>query len=339
MPWIALLFCLCLSLLNAAPEKTVVRVGHFATITHAQGLAGHYYTRQQKGWFEKRLGPDVEVQWYTYNAGPSAMEAIFADSIDLTYVGPSPTINAYIRSKGKEIRIVCGSCSGGAALIVQPDGIIETNADFKGKKVGTPQLGNTQDIAARSWLRSLGLEVTLTDGDVQVIPTPDAEQLVLFKNKDLDAVWTIEPWVSQLILQANGKLYLEESELWPQGRYVTTHLVSSTKFLDNHSDLVKKWIAAHIELTEWMNRHPEESIQVVANELKEEMKREFPLDILKRAWGHIQLTYDPIRLSLFQYAEKAYQVGLVRKKPNLAHIYDLALLKDVLEEKKLPEVQ
>src|SRR3954469_4492114 len=169
---------------SSAAPKTVIRAGHFPNITHVQGVIAHGLSRQGKGWFEKYLGPDVEVQWFTYNAGPSAMEAILAKSLDLTYVGPNPAINAHLKSRGADIRIVAGACSGGAALVVNQQRI-QKDADFKGKKVGTPQLGNTQDVAARAWLQSKKFRVTLTGGDVQVIPTANPDQLLLFQKKDL----------------------------------------------------------------------------------------------------------------------------------------------------------
>src|ERR1700737_172216 len=139
---------------SATSDKTVIRVGHFPNITHAQGLIAHNLSRQGKGWFEARLGPGVEIQWFTYNAGPSAMEAIFAKSIELTYVGPGPALNAYAKSKGEEIRIIAGAANGGAALVVQPEANLKAPADFKGKKIATPQLGNTQDISCRAWLKN-----------------------------------------------------------------------------------------------------------------------------------------------------------------------------------------
>src|SRR5687767_9282100 len=170
-----------------AQQKTVIRVGHFPNITHAQGVIGHLLTSQKKGWFEQRLGPNVEVQWFVYNAGPTAMEALLAKSIDITYVGPNPAVNAHLKTRGQDIRIVAGACSGGAALVVQP-GVIQKDADFKGKKVGTPQLGNTQDVAARAWLQSKKFRVTMTGGDVQVVPTSNPDQLLLFQKKDLAGV-------------------------------------------------------------------------------------------------------------------------------------------------------
>jgi NitT/TauT family transport system substrate-binding protein len=154
-----------------AGQKTVIRVGHFPNITHAQGLVAHNLSRQGKGWFEVRLGPGVEIQWFVYNAGPSAMEAIFARSLDLTYVGPGPALNAYAKSQGEEIRIIAGAANGGAALLIQPDSNLNSSSDFRGKKIATPQLGNTQDISCRAWLASGGLKITQIGGDAQVLPT------------------------------------------------------------------------------------------------------------------------------------------------------------------------
>ena len=153
-----------------AQEKTTIRFGHFPNITHAQGVIAHALSRQGKGWFEKRLGPNVEIQWFTYNAGPSAMEAIFAGSLDVTYVGPGPALNAYLKSNGEEIRVISGAANGGAALVVKADSPIKTPADFRGKKIATPQLGNTQDISCRAWLKAHGFKVTQTGGDVMRDP-------------------------------------------------------------------------------------------------------------------------------------------------------------------------
>lgn len=340
--WVGLTGFACVALVTAqAEEKIVLRVGHFPNITHAQAVVAHGLSRQGKGWFEERLGPDVEIRWFVYNAGPTAMEAILAKTIDFTYVGPNPAINAHVKSRGEEIRIVAGSCSGGAALVVQPDGRIKTDADFKGRKVGTPQFGNTQDVAARAWLRSKGFRVTMTGGDVLVIPTANPDQLTLFQKGDLDAVWTVEPWVSRLVLEGNAKVYLEESALWTNtgGRFVTTHLVSSVRFLNQHPELLKKWIAAHVELTDWIKQHPDDAKQIFNEEMKAEITRPLPEKLLDSAWGRIELTCDPVRASLLKSAEDAYRVGFVREKPDLSRIYDLRLLNEVLREKKQPEVQ
>jgi len=323
-----------------AHEKIVVRVGHFPNITHAQALIGHALSRQGNGWFEQRLGTNVQVQWFVYNAGPSAMEAIFAGSLDLTYVGPNPAINAYMRARGKEVRIVAGACSGGAALVVAPDGRIKTDADFRGKRIGTPQLGNTQDVAARAWLQSKGYRVTLTGGDVLVVPTANPDQLTLFRSGALDAVWTVEPWVTRLVLEAGAQVYLEEKSLWPQtgGRYVTTHLVSRVRFANEQSGVLKRWLAAHVELTQWIGEHSAEAKKLLNDEIKAEIGHALPEQVLARAWEKIELTWDPVRESLFKCAEDAYRIGFLKNKPELAGIYDLQLLNEVLAEKNLPQV-
>ncbi len=172
---------LLLSSCAVSLAQTVLRVGHFPNVTHAQGLVAHAFSRQGKGWFEQRLGPDVTIQWFVYNAGPSAIEAILAKSIDLTYVGPNPAINAYAKSRGEEVRIIAGAANGGSALVVQGDSALTMPANFRGKRIATPQLGNTQDVAARSWLVSGGLRITQMGGDAQVVPTANPDQLLLFK--------------------------------------------------------------------------------------------------------------------------------------------------------------
>lgn len=310
--------------------SSVIRVGHFPNVTHAQAVIAHGLSQQGKGWFEERLGPNVKIEWFAFNAGPTAMEAIFANSLDITYVGPNPAINAHLKSGGREIRIVAGACSGGAALVVQFDGRIKADTDFRGKKLATPQFGNTQDVAARAWLESKGHRVTMTGGDVQVVPTANPDQLALFQQGDLDAVWTVEPWVSRLVLEAKGKVYLDESSLWPDGRYVTTHLVSSVRFLRDRPDLLRKWIAAHVELTQWINDHPAEAKRILNDEMRALTGRALPSDVLDSAWQRLALTYDPVRASLLKSAEDAHRIGFLPAKPDLSQIYDLSILNEVL---------
>src|SRR5713226_7219654 len=179
------LLSISLALATAAPRRaeTKGRGGHFGNVTHVQGLVAHALSRQGKGWFEERIGPGTKIEWFVYNAGPSAMEAIFAKSIELTYVGPGPALNAYTKSNGDEIRLIGGAANGGAALVVQSDQNLKTPGDFRGKKIATPQLGNTQDISCRAWLVAGGLKITQLGGDAKVIPTQNPDQLALFRGK------------------------------------------------------------------------------------------------------------------------------------------------------------
>jgi NitT/TauT family transport system substrate-binding protein len=270
----------------SAQEKTVIRFGHFPNITHAQGVIAHALSRQGKGWFEQRLGPNVEIQWFTYNAGPSAMEAVFAGSLDATYVGQGPALNAHFKSNGEEIRVISGAANAGAALVVKADSPIKTAADFRGKKIATPQLGNTQDISCRAWLKAQGFSVTQTGGDVIVLPTNNPDQLALLQNGGVDAVWTVEPWVTRLEREANARVFLEDKEI------ITTWLVSSAKFLKNQRDLVKKIAAANTELTDWIQKNPDEAQKLLIAELKEETKADFAPDAVAQAWKRIKFTTD-----------------------------------------------
>ena len=294
-----------------ALAQTVVRIGHFPNVTHVQALVAHHLSRQGRGWFEERLGPGVKIEWYVYNAGPSAMEAIFAHSIDVTYVGPSPAINAFAKSNGEEIRIVSGAANGGAALVIQPDSGIKTCADFRGKRIATPQLGNTQDVACRAWLGAQGLKITQLGGDAMVLPTPNPDQLSLFIQKKLDAVWTVEPWVSRLERDAGGKVFLEEKDA------ITTVLVSSVKFQKEQNALLRKLVLAHRELTEWIKAHPEEAQKMVVEELFDEMKSKVAPELIASSWKRIELTNDVSVESLDTYVTNALKAGFLRKKPDM----------------------
>ena len=270
----------------ARAEEITLRVGHFPNVTHVQALVARDFERQNKSWFAPRLGPGVKIEWCVYNAGPSAMEALFTNAIDLTYVGPSPALNAYVRSRGDEVRVVAGAVNGGSALVVQPDSGLKTPADFRGKRIATPQFGNTQDVAARAWLTAGGLRVTQTGGDAQVIPTENPDQLALFKSRQLDAVWTVEPWVSRLQLEAGGQILVDDKDA------VTTVLVSGAKFLREHRDLVTRFVAAHRELTDWINQHPAEAQSMVRDELSAILHAELPSELTSRAFGRMRVTSD-----------------------------------------------
>jgi NitT/TauT family transport system substrate-binding protein len=296
--------------------QTVVRVGHFPNITHIQGLVAHGLSRQGKGWFESRLGAGTKIEWLVFNAGPSAMEAIFAKSIDFTYVGPSPAINAYARSNGEEVRILAGAVEGGAALVVQPDGNLKTPADFKGKKIATPQLGNTQDVSARSWLVAGGLKITQTGGDAQVIPTNNPDQLLLFKQKQLDAVWTVEPWVSLLESEAGGQVLVDERDA------ITTLLVTRADLLSSQRELAKKFTAAHRELTDWIAKNPEEAQRIARDELVAETRANVSAELIARTMKRIVLKKDVSREALDKMLKNAQAVGFLRNVPDMAKLVE-----------------
>jgi NitT/TauT family transport system substrate-binding protein len=209
---------------------------------------------------------------------------MFAGSLDLTYVGQGPALNAHFKSNGEEIRVIAGAANAGAALVVKSDSLIKTAADFRGKKIATPQLGNTQDISCRAWLKAQGFKVTQTGGDVTVLPTANPDQLPLFQNGGVDAVWTVEPWVTRLEREAKARVFLEDKDV------ITTWLVSSAKFLGSHRDLAKKIVAANAELTDWIQKNPDEAQKLLIDELAAETKTTFAPDAVSPAWKRIKFT-------------------------------------------------
>ena len=307
-------------------QTTVIRVGAFPNITHAQPMIG-----KANGWFEKAMGSNVKIEWQSFNAGPSAIEALFAGAIDMTYVGPNPAINGYVRSNGEALRIIAGATSGGAALVVRGDSGINKAEDFRGKRIASPQIGNTQDVALRAWLKSQGLKTRDKGGDVTVMPIANPDQLTLFLKKEIDAAWAPEPWASRLVRDAGGRIFLDERTLWPGGQFLTTELVVSTKFLQSHPDLVKIWLQAHVELTDWINGHPADAKSILNQQIQKETGKALAAPVLDDSFSRLQVTYDPLREQLLRAAQLAYDAGFLgRQMPDLSRIYDLTLLNQVL---------
>ena len=313
----------------------ILRIGYFPNINHAQAVIG-----LGNGTFQKDLGDNVEVKTFIFNAGPSAMEALFAKQVDVTYVGPNPAINGYVVSQGKDLRIISGASSGGAVFVVRNDSGIQSTKDFANKKFASPQLGNTQDVALRKYLLDNGYKTKENGGNVEVVPAKNADILTLMLKKDIDGAWVPEPWGERLIKEANARLFLDERDRWPpNGQFVTGHIVARTDYLQNNPDVIKKLLAAHVDETEWINSHKEEAIKAFNVELKKLTGQAIPEDQLRASLARLELTYDPIKLSLFQSANSAFDIGFLGKtRPDLSGIYDLKLLDEVLSEKGLPTI-
>jgi sulfonate transport system substrate-binding protein len=332
---LALILLVAASAIYAQQKPTVIRVGYFPNITHAQALVG-----RANGQFEKSLGAGVRIEWKAFNAGPSAIEALFANAIDLTYVGPNPTVTGYVRSQGEAVRVIAGAASGGASLVVRQGAGIQNASDFHGKRVATPQLGNTQDVALRAWMRANGLKPREKGGDVQVIPIANPDQLTLFLKGQLDAAWAPEPWAARLVHEGGGRIFIDERDLWPNREFVITNIIVSPKFLREHPDVVKAFLRAHVELTEWINKNPAQAKRIVNQQLQKETGKPLAPEVLEDAFSRMQATYDPIRSSLLKSTQQAFDEGFLgRTSPDLSGLYDLTLLNEVLREKKARPVQ
>lgn len=308
-----------------------VRIGYFANITHAQALVG-----KANGTFEKSSSEKIE--WKVFNAGPTAMEALLAGALDMAYVGPNPAVNAYMRSKGKALRIIAGAASGGASLVVQKNSGIRGASDLKGKKVASPEYGNTQDIALRHWLKSQGLKA---GRDVQVMPIKNAEILDFFRQKRISAAWVPEPWVSRLVHETDGTILIDERYLWPEGKFPTAVLVVRTEFLENNRELVSRLVDAHIEATRWINELPGRSEKLINSELAKITRKPLAATTLHDAMLRLAITYDPSRKALFTSAERARGLGFLPSsaKVSLEGVIDLSVLNQNLVRRGLKAVK
>ena len=321
------------------PNNTVktLRIGYYPNINHAQAVIG-----LGNGDFQKALGNHIKVQTFIFNAGPSAIESLLAKRIDVTYVGSNPPINGYVVSEGKALRIISGASSAGAVFVVRNDSGIQSVKDFAGKKFASPQLGNTQDIALRRYLLDNGYKTTENGGTVTVIPVANPDILTLFLKKEIDGAWVPEPWGTRLVKEANGRIFLDERSLWKDGKFVTANIAASTDYLQNNPDVIKKLLAAHVNETIWINDHRQEAIKAFNIELKKLTGKTIPEDELRQAVSRIDFTYDPLKLSLFQSANNAYDLGFLAKgkpHPDLSGIFDLTILDEVLKEKGLKPVE
>lgn len=299
-----------------------LRLGYFPNITHATAVYG-----DAAGVFVKELG-NTTLRTQTFNAGPAAVEALFAGALDAAYLGPNPTVNAFIKSQGEAIRIVAGATSGGASLVVRP-GIADV-ADLRGKAIATPQTGGTQDIALRTHLDNSGLTVDRAGaGDVSILAQDNPVTLTAFQAGQLDGAWVPEPWASRLVLEGGGTVLLDERDLWPGGDFVTTHLIVRTDYLRQHPETVRRLVAGSVEANRQLNAEPERAKQVVNAALNTLTGAPLPAPVLDGAFAQIRSTDDPIASSLASSAEHAFDTGLV-KQADLTGIYDLGLLREVL---------
>ncbi|MFI5955714.1 ABC transporter substrate-binding protein [Cryptosporangium sp. NPDC051539] len=301
-----------------------LRLGFFPNLTHATALVG-----VKEGLFTKSLGSQTKLTTQQFNAGPAAVEQIFAEALDATYVGPNPTVNAFVKSKGKIVRVIAGAASGGVAFVVKK-GI--TEATLKGKRIGTPQLGNTQDVALRYWLKEKGLTATKEGGgDVKIQPQENAQILEKFTAGQLDGAWVPEPWVSRL-LAAGGEVLIDERDLWPNKRFVITNLIVRTEFLEKYPKTVKALLQGHVAANDAIKSDAAGSQQAVSDQIGKLTGKPLKLDLIKKAWPTLEFLNDPIASSLTAGAQHAEEVGLL-DKVDLKGLYDLKLLNEVLKEK------
>jgi len=308
-----------------------IRLGYFPNLTHAPALVG-----LQNGLLAHQLGDGVSIEQHTFNAGGDAVTAILSGSLDVGFVGPNPTVNAFVQSHGQAIRVVSGATSGGALLVVRPD--ITGPSQLRGKKIADPQLGGTQDVALRWYLKSQGFKTdTLGGGDVSVVPQDNSLTLNAFKARQIDGAWLPEPWASRLVLEGGGRVLADERDLWPDGKFVTTDLIVATQFLRDHPKRIKALLEGLYATVTFLNANAAQAQSIANSAVASITGKKLAAGVVSAAWPHMAFTLDPLAATLQTSADHAHSLGLLRDA-NLNGLYDLALLNEVLAEHNEPAV-
>jgi len=345
--------------IDNSSSKTL-RIGYFPNVNHAQAIIG-----LKNGDFQKILNSNdstskseqnkININEFVFSDGPSALEALFGGQIDVAYVGPNPAISGYVASGGKDgLRIISGAASGGASFVVRNDAGIQSVKDLGGKKFASPQLGNTQDVSLRKYLVNNGYKTAENGGNVTVVPTKPSDIFTLMLKKQIDGAWVPEPWATRLVNEANGKIFVDERDLWPpQGKFVTANIIVRTDYLNQNPDVIKKLLEAHVNETLWINNHlnsdknnstfNDKNINQVVNAFNNGLKKmtgkTISDDELKQAFSRMDFTYDPLKQSLYKIANDANSLGFISdskvNKLNITGIYNLQILNSVLKEKGL----
>ena len=315
----------------AKVNSGTIRLGYFPNVTHAPAIAGLV-----GGFFARALGPKVKIRTSVFNAGPAAVEALLSGAIDASYVGPNPAINAFVRSHGQAIRIVAGSTAGGAFLVVKPG--VRNASDLKGKKIATPQLGGTQDVALRYWLKTKNLSSTLEGGgDVSVIPQDNAQSLATFRAGAIDGAWVPEPWATRLVLEGGAKVLVDERDLWPKKSFAATVLIVRTEFLNERPDLVQGLLSGQVAAIDFLQQNPAKGQVMVNNGIEKLTSRKLSAATISTAWKNLTFTNDPDLVSMRAAADHAVEVGLLAKD-DLTGSENLTLLNKALIAAGKPKV-
>lgn len=300
-----------------------VRLGYFANVTHAPALVG-----LSEGLFDEALG-GIDLKTELFNAGPAAIEALSAGAIDATYIGPNPSINTFIQSGGRSARIVAGATAGGAALVVREG--IDDPGDLEGATIATPQLGNTQDVALRSWLAEEGFETsTAGAGDIAIAPTENGQTLTLFQQGKLDGAWLPEPWVSRLVLEADAHVLVDEEDLWADGAFPTTVLLVRAEFAAQHPEIVEDLLAGHVAAVSWLGEHADQAPAVINDALEEATGKPLADDVLARALENVTFTVDPHAETFEALVADGLAAG-TQKEGSIDGLFDLRALNALLE--------
>lgn len=306
---------------DSAPAT--VKLGYFPNITHGPALVG-----VQDRIFAKALGHNKLVDNETFNAGPAEVTALLTGSINMAFMGPSSALTGYVQSHGA-LSIVAGAASGGAELVVKPS--ITSVSQLKGAKLGSPQLGNTQDVALRYFLKKHGFTTTVSGGgDVHIQPESNGTIVTAFKAGALDGAWVPQPYAAELV-QAGGHVLVNEATLWPKGQWATTNVVVLNSFLHAHPATVKAFLKGLLNTLAFMKAHPAKARTAANDRLKALTGKALPPSVLNAAWKGLKFTPNPLASTIRSQVRHAEAVGLLKNPGNLAPLFKLKLLNEDLK--------
>ena len=298
-------------------HENKIRVAYYPNIGHAVPIIG-----LEKGTFASHLGNNTLIEEKLFDSGPQVIESMFANSIDLAYVGPGPAINGFLKSENGDVKILSGAASGGASLVVHPNSVIESVNDFAGKRIASPQIGNTQDVSLRHYLVENDLKSASKGGNVVVLNIPNPDIYTLFAKGEIDAAWVPEPWATILVQELNGKRLFHEEELWPNNQFASVLLIARADYVEKNPDTINRWLDAHKETIDWINSNPQQTRIIFNQFMKNTMGQSLSYKVIDEALSNLQITSDIIPQSISTFAERANSLGyLGRDGYNLEGIY------------------
>ena len=309
-------------------HENKIRIAYFPNIGHAIPIVGI-----EKGFFEESIGNQTKIETRVFDSGPQAIESLFANSIDLAYVGPGPAINGFLNSDNHNIKILAGAASGGASFIVHPNSEINSVSDFAGKKIATPQIGNTQDVSLRHYLSENGLKPAEKGGSVIVYNISNPDIYTLFVKGDIDGAWVPEPWATILETELGGKRLFHEEELWPNKEFASVLLIANADYVEKNPIIIANFLRSHYETVTWINTNPVETRIVFNNFLNSYLGQSLSDDVIDIALSNLVITADPKPNSIFSFAERADALGyLGRNGYDLSEIFLHFDMNSILEE-------
>ena len=285
-------------------SQNKIRVAFFPSIVHAVPIIG-----METQTFANNLNDGMDIEVKIFDSGPQVIESIFSNSVDIAYVGPGPVINGFLKSDGKDLKILAGAASGGASFVIQKNSGLELIENYSGKRVAAPQISNTQDVSLRHYLAENGLKSAEKGGDVFVLNIANPDIYTLFAKGDIDGAWVPEPWATMLVEELDGVRLFDENEFWPENQFSSVLLIGRSDYIEKNPEIIKKWINANEKTVQWINNHPDESKELYNEFLKSYMGRTLPENIVEKSFSNIIITSEPLENSVYTFAERADALG------------------------------